>query len=280
MPGVLVKVRGDGQAFRLAAERSFGARAVAVEPILQMPPRPGDAALGLAPSGRSTWLRVQLGSAETATAWDQAHALLMPGQSFAAAGVTGVEAVEPDVPQGWLPEPAEKAADQAAFCAFDDQKPAGGRATRPGVAWNAAPPLASSRPPAPRSAPSRTKSPSPISIPASTRRTAPCPPGLRRRCSAISSMTAVGRTMPPTARRPAGVAAQPRPRHRHAQPARRQQACRHIRRAGPASPISSAAPRKQRSSRCASPTGWSASPPAPWCKASTTPAPRARRCCR
>ena len=36
----------------------------------------------------------------------------------------------------------------------------------------------------------------------------------------------------------------------------------------------------RRSFRCASPTGWSASPPAPWCKASTMPAPKARRCCR
>ncbi|GEP61172.1 S8 family serine peptidase [Reyranella soli] len=136
MAGVLVKVRGDGQAFRLAAERSFGARAVSVEPILEVPPRPGDAGLGLAPTGRSTWLRVQLGSIETATAWDQAHALLSPGQPFAAAGVSGVEAVEPDVPQPWLPTPSEKAADEAAFCAFDDQNMQGGRATAKGVAWN------------------------------------------------------------------------------------------------------------------------------------------------
>lgn len=137
MAGVLVKIRGNGQAFRVAAERSFGARAVSIEPILDVPPRAGDARLGLAPSGRSTWMRVDLGSAQAATPWEQAHALLTPGQPFAAAGVTGVEAIEPDLAQPWLPPPSQMAASEQAFCTFDDQDGSGGMAVCQGrVAWN------------------------------------------------------------------------------------------------------------------------------------------------
>ena len=66
-------------------------------------------------------MRVDLGSAQAATPWEQAHALLTPGQPFAAAGVTGVEAIEPDLDQPWLPPPSQMAASQQAFCTFDDQ---------------------------------------------------------------------------------------------------------------------------------------------------------------
>lgn len=137
MAGVLVKIREDGQTFRVAAERSFGARAVSIETILDVPPRAGDARSGLAPSGRSTWMRVDLGMAQAATPWEQAHALLTPGQPFAAAGVTGVEAVEPDLEQTWLPPPSQMAASEQAFCTFDDQDGSGGKAIgESGVAWH------------------------------------------------------------------------------------------------------------------------------------------------
>lgn len=139
--GLLVKVRGDGKAFRNAATKSFGARAIEIEPILTIPSRPG-AAKGLAGEVGATWLKVSGRAIADESPWDRAHALIASGKGFAAAGAP-VQAIEPDFEQNWLyHEPREKGAkgfaagSKAEFCTFDPQKSDGGRALGPDVAWN------------------------------------------------------------------------------------------------------------------------------------------------
>lgn len=141
MEGLLVKVRGNGRAFRTAATRSFGARALAIDPILDVPAQSGNTQLGIAPSGPSTWLRIELKSAASANSWDEAHNLLAPGQPFGAAGPQNIEAIEPDHAQEWpffesRGHGAALAADEQAFCAFDEQDGSGGKARGAGVGWN------------------------------------------------------------------------------------------------------------------------------------------------
>ena len=51
---LLVKVRGNGKAFAKTAAAAFGASAVEIEPILEMPSRKADEALGLAAAAKAT----------------------------------------------------------------------------------------------------------------------------------------------------------------------------------------------------------------------------------
>lgn len=86
-----------------------------------------------------TWLRMRGMGGDADNGWDAAHALLGPGEPLAAAGGGDIEAIEPDLAQGWfdgMPASAEAAANEAAFCAFDDQSDSGGQARGPGLAWN------------------------------------------------------------------------------------------------------------------------------------------------
>ena len=76
---LLVKVRGNGKAFAKAAATAFGAGAADIEPILEVPARKADAALGLAAASRSTWLRVGFAAADD-NPWDLAHGMLGPGE--------------------------------------------------------------------------------------------------------------------------------------------------------------------------------------------------------
>ena len=135
---LLVKIRGDGRAFTAAARKAFGAAAVAIEPILRMPANAASGGAALGPSSGSTWLRVAVAMAEE-NPWDAAHGLTAPGRGFAAAVAAGIEVIEPDIAQSWLPVPplvegtGFAAADR---CVFIDQDASGGKARGPGLAWN------------------------------------------------------------------------------------------------------------------------------------------------
>ena len=83
MAKLLVKVRGDGQAFAAATTNAFGAAAVTVEPILHVPAA-GGAALGVAGPAEATWLSVS--TAGHPNPWNEAYRLLAPGEPFAVAG--------------------------------------------------------------------------------------------------------------------------------------------------------------------------------------------------
>jgi hypothetical protein len=138
--GLLVKVRGSGDAFAKAAAHSFGATAVEVEPILRVPAQPHPPAMeGMAPSEAATWLRLKLKAPPPGTIWDQAHALLAAGEPFAMEAQP-IQSVEPDFEQSWpYAEPAPQGPGFAAagdICAYLDQDTGGGRAVGPGIAWN------------------------------------------------------------------------------------------------------------------------------------------------
>src|SRR6185295_3683983 len=137
---LLVKVRGDGQAFAATARTAFGAAGIEVEPILSVPAPAGPPGAAAGPAQGSTWLRVGTAMAEE-NPWDAAHRLVAPGSAFAAAGAAEIEAVEPDVVQAWLPVPpdADHGAGVAAAadrCVFSDQDGSGGKARGPGLAWS------------------------------------------------------------------------------------------------------------------------------------------------
>jgi hypothetical protein len=138
--GLLVKVRGDGKAFATAAAAAFGAASVNVRPILRVPAQPPEPAMGLAPTHAATWLSVSGGMSDADHPWDAAHRLLAPGQPFAAAGAGNIEAIEPNLAQGWFDEAPRKEEevllDKEKFCAFDPQDGSGHQATGPGLAWN------------------------------------------------------------------------------------------------------------------------------------------------
>ena len=135
---ILVKVRGDGQAFAAAAGQSFGA-AANVQPILSVPPQPAAPGAAAAPATGSTWLRVDVPTA-SANPWDDAYGLAVPGQGFAAAALNDVEVIEPDIEQSWLPLPqppeGPEVAAAADRCSFLDQDRSGGKAAGPSLAWN------------------------------------------------------------------------------------------------------------------------------------------------
>ncbi len=138
---LLVKVRGNGSAFAKAATAAFGATDVEVEPILEVPAQPADAAFGLAAAPKATWLRVGLAAA-AGNPWDHAHDMLDPGSGFALGGGR-MEAIEPDIDQEWpgfTPPSGNEGkalATAADICAFVDQDPAGGKAVRSGdMGWN------------------------------------------------------------------------------------------------------------------------------------------------
>lgn len=137
--GLLVKVRGDGKAFATAAATAFGAASVEIKPILRVPAQPGEPAMGLSASQAATWLSVGGTITDTDHPWDAAHRLLAPGAAFAAAGTGNIEAIEPNLAQGWLDDAPAKdsaAVDKEKFCAFDPQDEAGRQVAGPGLAWN------------------------------------------------------------------------------------------------------------------------------------------------
>ena len=141
--GLLVKVRGDGKAFAGVAAKSFGARAGDIEPILRIPAKPGGKVQGVAAGSGATWMRMQPGGGGAGSAWDLAHDMLAEGSPFAAAGGATIEAIEPDLEQEWVHADAPPggdttptAASEAEFCTFDQQNSGGRKATGPGNAWN------------------------------------------------------------------------------------------------------------------------------------------------
>src|SRR5215831_6751189 len=119
--GLLIKVRGDGQAMANALQ-GFGEGEV--ETILTVPARVAGQGIDARPG--SKWLRVNRVEAD-ANPWDQVHALVSGDHAFLAAANAQVEAVEPDLEQQWpyAREPSEKpvAVSEAEFCAFDAQNP-------------------------------------------------------------------------------------------------------------------------------------------------------------
>src|ERR1051326_3624527 len=131
--GLLIKVSGDGKTFTKALSPSFGPPALKIEPLLTVPRRtvPGQSATGPA---ASTWLRLRIPQ-DAEHAWDRAHAMLQPGYPVAGAGISTVEAVEPDFEQQW-PYHKQKPGDAVVsfsstteYCAFEDQNADGGKAT-------------------------------------------------------------------------------------------------------------------------------------------------------
>ncbi|WP_448242998.1 S8 family serine peptidase [Pseudoxanthomonas mexicana] len=137
--GLLVKVRGDGKAFRAAAKKGFGISGGDVETILTLTGK--SEGKGIKGASGSTWLRLNL--PEDGNPWDRAHAVMGSGKAFSGSGAV-VEAVEPDILQHWPysenggePQPdAGLAAQAAPSCTFDDQDPNGGKPLGQGAAWN------------------------------------------------------------------------------------------------------------------------------------------------
>src|SRR5262245_31821341 len=141
--GLLVKVRGDSKTFVTAATKSFGAASITIEPILRIPAQKAATAQGFAARPPATWLHVQVTNGNTGNAWDQAHALLAPGQPFFAAGTQNIQAIEPDIEQDWpyrdhmtAGKGMAAVADEKELCAFYDQESEGGKVIGPGLAWN------------------------------------------------------------------------------------------------------------------------------------------------
>jgi hypothetical protein len=138
---VLVRVRGDGQAFALQKKEAFRAAGLHMEPILTVPTKSGPG-FAIAQAVRATWLRVD--AADTANPWDAAHAVARQtgGVAFGADGSSEVEFVEPDIVQPWLP-PLPPGIDDDVMagaggivCKFADQDAKGGKGIGPGLAWN------------------------------------------------------------------------------------------------------------------------------------------------
>lgn len=125
-----------------SADRPFsleaGARAFALdglrfklEPLFRAP---REAGLGVA-AGAADWYLATPEDTRFGKEWDAAHALMEP-QAFAAARAEGVEFVEPDLEQEWLPE---RLCPVARFAAAPDCTPKGQDddfPTRPDFAWH------------------------------------------------------------------------------------------------------------------------------------------------
>ncbi|MFD2233344.1 S8 family serine peptidase [Phaeospirillum tilakii] len=115
---LLVKVSGTGQAFTAGLNKTKALAGVKVETLLTLP-GPAAAGPGIAGATAATWLRVDPGGGG-GNPWDQAHAALDGGSSFALAGLPGLEAIEPDLAQHWgepppATPPALAAAEQPNF---------------------------------------------------------------------------------------------------------------------------------------------------------------------
>ena len=169
MTDLLVKVRGDGAAFRAAASRELGAAKRDIQPILTVP----RSAEGLSLAGdEATWLRVSRAD-DGDNPWDAAHRMMPDGSPFAVDGAR-VEAVEPDIVQTWpwdAPGRADLGFGAAPVCAFDDQDGSGARPRERAPPGTSARTSASSAPRARRSTPSRRRSASRTSTPVSIRGT-------------------------------------------------------------------------------------------------------------
>jgi hypothetical protein len=130
--GILVKVRGPGDAFANKASRAFGASSTSLDRILTI----GSGA------DSGSWFSLR-GRSELSNPWDGAHALFQGSRALGAAATADIVAIEPDWVQEWPTEPKAKPDTGARFaardrdrCAFDDQDGSGGRAIGPELAWN------------------------------------------------------------------------------------------------------------------------------------------------
>jgi len=136
MGDILVKVRGDGAAFKAATGAPFGA--TSAEVILSLPASTAPGQLGIAAGAGFSWLRVSAPPLQNP--WDAAHALFASGSAFAASGTAGIEAIEPDLEQSWFEPPKDQFALHAvAACTFHGQDSSGGKGTGPDLAWNLRP---------------------------------------------------------------------------------------------------------------------------------------------
>lgn len=133
MGDILVKVRGDGAAFKAAAGTAFGGNNAEV--ILSVPASSKPGQLGVTAAQAASWLRVSAPPQQNP--WDAAHAFLAPGSAFSASGVGSIEAIEPDIEQSWFEPPEEQLGlHAAAACTFHDQDSSGSKGSGPGLAWN------------------------------------------------------------------------------------------------------------------------------------------------
>lgn len=136
--GILVKVRGNAEAFGAAAATAFGASGTTVEPILSVP---SDASRpGVADSPPMTWFRI--GPSSSDNPWDRAHAMVSTRSALGAAAGEQIVAAEPDFMQHW-PTDARDATAGAALAAaatapgtFQDQDPSGSKAVGPRLGWS------------------------------------------------------------------------------------------------------------------------------------------------
>ena len=138
---LLLKVRGDGQAFALRARNAFGAAPAQIEPILSVPSKTGVGGPALATAPKATWLRLDIPQMDD-NPWDTAHAIAGRGAAlgFGMDGSRDVEFVEPDTVHEWLPIPhgADGAMPGAGTdsCTFAGQDDRGGKGVGPGLAWH------------------------------------------------------------------------------------------------------------------------------------------------
>lgn len=130
--GILVKVKGPGDAFAERASRAFGAASTSLERL--MTTGEGDQA--------GSWFSLR-GRSDLNNPWDEAHALFQGSRALGAAATADIVAIEPDWEQAWPTDPAIGVGDKGSTLTvsgrssgFDDQDPKGGRAVGPGVAWN------------------------------------------------------------------------------------------------------------------------------------------------
>lgn len=136
MGDILVKVRGDGAAFKAAVGVAFGANTTEV--ILSIPSSKASGQRGVASGAGSSWLRVSAPSLQNP--WDAAHSLLTAGSAFSANGTAGVEAIEPDLEQSWFQPPEGQIALHAVGpCTFHAQDSSGSKGIGPDLAWNLRP---------------------------------------------------------------------------------------------------------------------------------------------
>lgn len=130
--GILVKVKGSGEAFAARASRAFGASSTSLEQVLSVTEKDQTA----------SWFSVS-GRSELANPWDEAHSLFNGSRALGAAATADIMAVEPDWVQEWPTERSTQPEsvtglrmDAAAECAYQGQDTAGGRQAGPGFAWN------------------------------------------------------------------------------------------------------------------------------------------------
>lgn len=138
--GILVKVRGNADAFAESAATALGASGSGIERILTVPA--GASPIGLAAAEETSWFRIREGLPQNA--WDRAHSAVSTRGRLGLAGGSQIVAAEPDFEQafpiGSSPSGAPALAAAAAPpCTFQDQDGSGGRAIGPGIGWSTGP---------------------------------------------------------------------------------------------------------------------------------------------